>query len=545
MTSSSSSTDSTLSEDFTPDCACPRTSPSRRCSRSIRDSSKPSRVPATASSRARAGLAPGMSLTSRQSPGALPRPTRPRSWWSWETPKRSASMMTIAVAFGTFTPTSMTVVATSTSTWPAVKRRITSSLASGCSLPCRISIRRPASGPLASISAVSTTASGGRLSSLDAPTSSGSSGSALRFFAADFGSAGSSSPIRGQTTYAWWPLPTSSRTRSQARTRKLGFSTAGTTWVEIGERPAGSWSRTDVSRSPKTVIATVRGIGVAVITSRCGGCSPLARRASRCSTPKRCCSSTTTRPRSWNWTLSSIRACVPIAMPASPQAMSSMVWRRAAVPIEPVSSATLVPMSAPPSMPPSARSPIISTIERWCCWASTSVGASSTAWPPASTTVIIARSATSVLPEPTSPWSRRCIGCEVARSAKISALTLCWPSVRVNGSRASKASSRPPVRAGRGTAGSAESAARRWARATWRTNASSQRSRLWARSRSAWVCGRWMSSSASGSGISSCLSRSSAGSGSPTPSQPLPVRPFRAVSTQSESFQLGIWALAG
>ena len=39
-------------------------------------------------------------------------------------------------------------------------------------------------------------------------------------------------------------------------------------------------------------------------------------------------------------------------------------------------------------------------IDRWCCWASTSVGASSTACPPESTTRSIARSATSVLPEP-------------------------------------------------------------------------------------------------------------------------------------------------
>ncbi len=270
--------------------------------------------------------------------------------------------------------------------------------------------------------------------------------------------------------------------------------------MEIGERPAGSWSRTEVSRSPKTVIATVRGIGVAVITSRCGGCSPLARSASRCSTPNRCCSSTTTRPRSWNWTLSSISAWVPMAIPASPQAMSSSAWRRAGTPIEPVSSTTRVPRSEPPSIPPSARSPIISTIERWCCWASTSVGASRTACPPASTTASMARSATSVLPEPTSPWRRRCIGWSVARSAAISADTFCWPSVRVNGSRASKASSSPPARALRGLAGSAESAARRRASATCSTKASSQRSRLWARSRSAWLRGRWISSSASAAG---------------------------------------------
>ena len=52
----------------------------------------------------------------------------------------------------------------------------------------------------------------------------------------------------------------------------------------------------------------------------------------------------------------------------------------------------------------------MAVIERWCCWASTSVGASRAAWPPESTTWSIARSATTVLPEPTSPCSSRCIG---------------------------------------------------------------------------------------------------------------------------------------
>ena len=41
--------------------------------------------------------------------------------------------------------------------------------------------------------------------------------------------------------------------------------------VWIGARPAGSSVSVEVSRSPNTVIATVRGIGVAVITSTCGG----------------------------------------------------------------------------------------------------------------------------------------------------------------------------------------------------------------------------------------------------------------------------------
>ena len=40
-------------------------------------------------------------------------------------------------------------------------------------------------------------------------------------------------------------------------------------------------------------------MGVAVITSRCGF-SPFARRAARCATPKRCCSSTTASCKRWN-----------------------------------------------------------------------------------------------------------------------------------------------------------------------------------------------------------------------------------------------------
>ena len=44
----------------------------------------------------------------------------------------------------------------------------------------------------------------------------------------------------------------------------------GTRWVGTALRPAGSSSRTEVARSPKTVMAMVRGIGVAVMTRRWG-----------------------------------------------------------------------------------------------------------------------------------------------------------------------------------------------------------------------------------------------------------------------------------
>ena len=51
-----------------------------------------------------------------------------------------------------------------------------------------------------------------------------------------------------------------------------------------------------------------------------------------------------------------------------------------------------------------------------CCSASSSVGAISAAWKPASTTSAAASAATIVLPEPTSPCTRRIIGCGTARS---------------------------------------------------------------------------------------------------------------------------------
>ena len=171
--------------------------------------------------------------------------------------------------------------------------------------------------------------------------------------------------MRGHTTYACRPAATSSRTRCQTRSRYRGRSAAGTTWVAIGERPAGSSASVETSRSPNTVIATVRGIGVAVITSTCGRePAALSRSASRCSTPNLCCSSMTTSPRSANCTRSSSRACVPMRMPASPVNASDSAERRARTPVEPVSSATRVACSAPPSCPAEASGPSSAVIDR-------------------------------------------------------------------------------------------------------------------------------------------------------------------------------------
>ena len=67
---------------------------------------------------------------------AAPRPTRPRSWCSCDRPKRSACSTTISDAFGTSTPTSITVVATSTAIWPPAKSDITAAFSAAGMRPC-------------------------------------------------------------------------------------------------------------------------------------------------------------------------------------------------------------------------------------------------------------------------------------------------------------------------------------------------------------------------------------------------------------------------
>ena len=70
--------------------------------------------------------------------------------------------------------------------------------------------------------------------------------------------------------------------------------------------------------SPNAVSTSVRGIGVAVITSM-SGALPLAVIARRWWTPKRCCSSTIASTRSWKTTASWNSACVPMTMSIAPR----------------------------------------------------------------------------------------------------------------------------------------------------------------------------------------------------------------------------------
>ncbi|CAB4909672.1 unannotated protein [freshwater metagenome] len=136
------------------------------------------------------------------------------------------------------------------------KAAMAASLSSADIRPCRIPMRSPARGPAVKYSAVSMTEVNGRFDSASSSISNSSKSSSPP-----------SSPMRGHTTKTRWPAATSSRTRCQARSTWAGFSFMGTTCVMTPARPSGSPSRVEISRSPNTVIATVRGIGVAVMTN--------------------------------------------------------------------------------------------------------------------------------------------------------------------------------------------------------------------------------------------------------------------------------------
>ena len=94
----------------TPDCRVPKKSPGPRSARSRSASTKPSPSRPSPSAAPCASSLSGVWYSSTQVAASAPRPTRPRSWWSCDSPKRSACSTTITVAFGTSTPTSTTVV---------------------------------------------------------------------------------------------------------------------------------------------------------------------------------------------------------------------------------------------------------------------------------------------------------------------------------------------------------------------------------------------------------------------------------------------------
>ena len=188
--------------------------------------------------------------------------------------------------------------------------------------------------------------------------------------------------------------------------------------VPIFCRPDGGVRRSDTSRSAWTIWPSVRGIGVAVISSTCGARALAGQRlalgdaeavllvdddqaqigeldappgrAHGCRR-RRVRESTLDRLRRRGEQRRAPRCAAPLAASRS---AASTSW-------------------------PSGSSRRGSV---WACWrASRSVGASSAAWCSAPAATAMAIAATAVLPEPTSPWSSRIIGRAPARSVRMSA----------------------------------------------------------------------------------------------------------------------------
>ena len=113
----------------------------------------------------------------------------------------------------------------------------------------------------------------------------------------------------------------------------LALRRTAPTKVSTGCRSSGGVVMTDMSRMPVIDISRVRGIGVALMVSTSTWTrSSLIR--SLCSTPKRCSSSTTSRPRSLNRTSPVSSRWVPITTSTLPSARPASTARASRVALE-------------------------------------------------------------------------------------------------------------------------------------------------------------------------------------------------------------------
>ncbi len=327
----------------------------------------------------------------------------------------------MTVASGTSTPTSMTVVATSTSSRPVRNSAIARSLSAGGSWPWRMPTRSPAS------------------SVAEQPLGLGHHRGRLDPLGPLDERADDEGPVPGLHLR---PHPVPGLLDSAGRSGPSGW--------RPGSRPGGSSSMMVMSRSPNTTMAAVRGMGVAVITRRSGSPPPpssprpFSRSAARCSTPNRCCSSMTATPSEAEddpvgeqgvgadeqvdravgqpgvdgVTLSGRRLRGEQRRPQGP--LAGRGWPGRA-------------RSGPRAGPATAVA---------CCSASTSVGAMRAPWWPPSTATSRADTATTVFPDPTSPCRSRCIGSGPARSSAMAAMARRWAPVSSNPRPATKRSTR-------------------------------------------------------------------------------------------------------
>ncbi len=257
-------------------------------------------------------------------------------------------MTTMTVALATSTPTSTTVVATSTSTSPAANRRITSSFSSGGSRPCSTSTRSPASGPSAQhrrdVERPRRPAAAPASPRRPAPSSPPADGSSV---VGDVAADPRADDVRLVARRRPPRGPAARRGRGSAASPRPARRA-----MAIGDRPAGSSVSVETSRSPNTVIATVRGIGVAVMTRTCGGPSALAaqRVALLDAEPVLLVDDDQPEVGEVDGVLDQRVGADDDAGVAADDRRAARA-RRAAVPCEPVSSATRVPMSVAAEQP--------------------------------------------------------------------------------------------------------------------------------------------------------------------------------------------------
>ena len=179
------------------------------------------------------------------------------------------------------------------------------------------------------------------------------------------------------------------------------------------------------SRTPMSENCSVRGMGVAVSVKT----STEARNSfsfSFTETPKRCSSSITKSPKSLNFTSLETNRCVPMAMSTFPAIIlattffcSAELWKR-----ERLSICT-------------GKSFILRLKVRRCWSTRIVVGAIIATCRPLMTALNAARTATSVLPKPTSPHTNRSIAVLFSISRFTSWMAFIWSGVSSNSNRAS------------------------------------------------------------------------------------------------------------
>ena len=151
--------------------------------------------------------------------------------------------------------------------------------------------------------------------------------------------------------------------------------------------------------------------------------------AFRCPTPKRCCSSIMLRARRGSLTFGSRTACVATRTIGSPAASISSTGRRCFSGTLPLRNSTRKPSGSRRFRRTTS-----------CCRARSSVGARKTPCKPQVSTAKSPTAATTVFPQPTSPWMRRTIPDDWRSDFRTSSMTSTWPLVRSKGSAFTKAS---------------------------------------------------------------------------------------------------------